>query len=41
MPGVAKHLLKICWPALLTGMLLLSACENDLKKVQEIIGQPM
>jgi LPS export ABC transporter protein LptC len=34
--GVAKHLFKLCWPALLTGMLLLSACENDLKKVQEL-----
>jgi len=32
----AKHLSKICLPALLTGLLLLSACENDLKKVQEI-----
>jgi len=36
MHGVAKHLPKLCWPALLTGMLLLSACENDLKKIQEI-----
>jgi LPS export ABC transporter protein LptC len=34
--SVAKHLLKKGWPALLTGMLLLSACENDLKKVQEL-----
>jgi LPS export ABC transporter protein LptC len=32
----AKHLSKICLPALLIGMLLLSACENDIKKVQEI-----
>jgi len=36
MHGGAKHLPKVCWPALLTGLLLLSACENDLKKVQEI-----
>lgn len=36
MLSVAKHLIRICWPALLTGMLLLSACENDLKKVQEL-----
>lgn len=36
MPGVAKHLLKLCWPALFTGLLLISACENDIKKVQEI-----
>jgi len=36
MLSVAKHLLKNCWPALLTGMLFLSACENDLKKVQQL-----
>jgi len=36
MLSVAKHGLKICWPALLTGMLLLSACENDLNKVREL-----
>lgn len=35
MLSVAKHWLKICWPALLTGMLL-SACENDLNKVREL-----
>jgi LPS export ABC transporter protein LptC len=35
----AKHLSKICLPALLTGLLLLSACENDLKKVQEISSE--
>jgi LPS export ABC transporter protein LptC len=34
--GVAKHLSKLCWPALLTGMLIISACENDLKKIREI-----
>jgi len=31
----AKQVLKICWPVLVSGMLL-SACENDLKKVREI-----
>jgi LPS export ABC transporter protein LptC len=36
MPGVAKYLSKICWPALLSGLLMLSACENDLKKIQEL-----
>ena|ERR1700744_670370 len=36
MLSVAKHFLKNCWPALLTGMLLLSACENDLNKVREL-----
>jgi len=36
MLSVAKHGLKICWPALLTGMLLLPACENDLNKVREL-----
>lgn len=36
MLSVAKHWVKICWPALLTGMLLLSACENDLNKVREL-----
>jgi LPS export ABC transporter protein LptC len=35
MPGVAKYLKKICWPALI-GCLLLQACENDLKKVQQL-----
>ena len=30
-----KQLLTLCWPALLAGILL-SACENDLKKVREI-----
>jgi LPS export ABC transporter protein LptC len=36
MLGRAKHLSKICWPAILTGMLLFSACENDINKVREI-----
>jgi len=36
MPGVAKYLSKICWPALLSGLFMLSACENDLKKIQEL-----
>lgn len=36
MLSVAKHWLKICWPALLTGMLLLPSCENDLNKVREL-----
>jgi len=36
MLSVAKHLTKICWPALLIGLLLLSACENDLKKIKEL-----
>jgi hypothetical protein len=38
MHNKAKHLLKKCWPVLLAGVLLLGACENDLKKVQEISG---
>jgi LPS export ABC transporter protein LptC len=41
MLSVAKHLTKICWPALLTGMLFLSACENDLKKVQELAANQL
>jgi LPS export ABC transporter protein LptC len=36
MPGVAKHLTKICWLALVSGFLMLSACENDLKKIKEL-----
>jgi len=32
----AGHLFKICLPAILTGMLLLSACENDINKIREI-----
>jgi LPS export ABC transporter protein LptC len=35
----AKHLSYICWPALLAGMLFISACENDLKKVREISSE--
>ena len=31
----AKRILLICLPALFAGMLL-SACENDLKKIREI-----
>lgn len=37
--GRAKHLKYLCWPALLAGMLTVSACENDLKKVQEISSE--
>ena len=36
MPGASKYLLKIGWPALLSALLLLSACENDLKKIQQL-----
>lgn len=36
MHGVAKQLSKICWPALLSALLMFSACENDLKKIQEL-----
>jgi LPS export ABC transporter protein LptC len=34
----AKYPSKIIWPLLLAGILLTSACENDLKKIQEISG---
>lgn len=34
--GRAKHLSKLFLPALVTGMLLFSACENDINKVREI-----
>jgi len=41
MHGVAKHLSKIFWPALLSGLLILPACENDLKKIQELSAKQL
>jgi len=36
MLGRAKHLSKLFWPAIVTGVMLFSACENDINKVREI-----
>ena len=36
MPGTSTYLLKIGWPAILSALLMLSACENDLKKIQQL-----
>jgi LPS export ABC transporter protein LptC len=32
----AGHLSKICLPVILTGLLLFTACENDINKIREI-----
>jgi LPS export ABC transporter protein LptC len=36
MLSVAKHLKKICWAALISCLLVLPACVNDLKKIQQL-----
>lgn len=36
MPRSAKYLSIVCWPVFIGGLLLLSACENDLKKIQQL-----
>jgi len=36
MLGRAKHLSKLFWPAIVTGIMLFSACENDINKIREL-----
>jgi LPS export ABC transporter protein LptC len=36
MLGRSKKLSKLFWPAIVTGIMLFSACENDINKVREI-----
>src|ERR1700749_4449232 len=32
----AKHISKLCLPALLAAMLILQACENDINKIRQL-----
>jgi LPS export ABC transporter protein LptC len=36
MLGRAKLLSKLFWPAIVTGIMLFSACENDINKIREL-----
>jgi len=37
----AWHINPLCWPAIIAGILLLPACENDLKKVKELSAKQL
>jgi len=36
MLGRAKQMSKLFWPAIVTGIMLFSACENDINKIREL-----
>jgi len=36
MLGRSKFLSKLFWPAIVTGITLFSACENDINKIREL-----
>ena len=41
MPGITKQLFKLGWAVIFCGMLMVSACENDLKKIKELSGNQL